>query len=321
MRRLTLILFLFLAFIPTLFAEKQMIDRVIAVVNNEPIVQSELDVVLRPIYEEYRSKFKGQQLIRKLDEVRQKLLNQLIEDRLVLQEAEKRGIEIEETAMDRKMEEFKKRFKSEQEMEQALASEGITLKRLRERFRKQMMIRALHDIEIRSRIVVSPLEIEEYYHNHPEEFSRPLRLRIRSITIRKSEEARTKGLTDEVAKERIEEARQRVLAGEDFGKVAREISEDNNASEGGLTDWIRPGEMIRPIDEVLFKLEEGQISEVIETPVGYHFFQIVARDPGRQKPLEEARDEIYAKLYYQKSQARFREWMEELKRKAYISIR
>ena len=301
--------------------QTQLLDQVVAVVNDEAITQSELDILLRPIYEQYKNDYKGEKLIGMLNDARQKLLNQLVEDHLVFQEAAKQNIKVEEDEIDGEMEEFGKRFPNAQAMEEALRKEGLSLTDMRERLRRQTMIRRLHDLEIRSKIVVSPLEIEEYYKNHPEEFSKQERIRVRSITVKKSEEAREKGLTDEPAKDKVEGLRKKVLKGGDFGHLAQEQSEDSHSKEGGLSEWVERGAMIPAIDDVIFKIKPKEVSEIIETPMGYHFFRVEERQEGEKLTLDKARDEIFGKLFHEKTTARFREWVTELKRNAYISIR
>ena len=256
-----------------------------------------------------------------MTEARQKLLNQMIEDRLVFQEAGKQKIEIEESEIDDQMEEFKKRFPNETALEDALKKEGLNLSGMRERLRRQALIRKLQDIEVRSKVVVSPLEVENYYRSHPEEFSHQDRLKIRSITLKKSDEAREKGLTDETAKNKILEIRKKILAGTDFGELAKQYSEDAQAKQGGAGDWIELGDMIPVIDDVIFKMKAGEVSEIIETPMGYHLFRIEEKQAGKKRTLEETRDEIFGKLFRQKAEERFRQWTDELKRTAYISVR
>ena len=302
-------------------AETQLLDQVVAVVNEEAITQSELDMLLRPIYEHYKGEYQGQHLFRKLTEARQKLLNQLIEDRLVYQEAKKEKIEVDEIDIDHQVDQFKKQFPTQKEWEEALHKQGMTLGFVRDRFRRQTMVRNLHDREIRSKVVVSPLEIEHYYREHPEEFSKQDRLKVRSITLKKNDDVRAQGLKDEEAWKNIQDFRKKIVEGADFGELAKQFSQDSHASKNGLGDWVEKGDMIPEIDDVIFKLKVGQVSEVIETSMGYHLFLLIERKEGHKRTFEEARDEIHNKLFQQKMEERFNQWMEELKQTAYISIR
>ena len=79
--------------------------------------------------------------------------------------------------------------------------------------------------------------------------------------------------------------------------------------------------MIESVDEVLFKTPVGQLTGIVETPIGYHIFRIEDKEPAKTRTLDETKDQIMGYLFQQKTNARFREWMQELKRTAYISIR
>ena len=321
MKKAFLLILSFSICLPWAWAEHQLLDQVVAVVNDEAITQSEVDSLFRPIYEQYQREYQGSELFRKLTDARRKLLNQLIEDRLVYQQAKKLGIQADEVDIDRRITKFKEKFTDPKEMENAMRREGMTLTYIRERIRRQAMIENLQDSEIRSKIVISPIEIERYFQEHPEEFSQAESLKVRSITLKKNDDARAKGLKDEESWKKIQDLRKKISAGENFEKLATQFSQDSNAREGGLGEWIGRGDMIPEIDEAIFKLKSGEISEVIETSMGYHLFLVEEKKEGHKRNFEEARDAIYAALYRKKSEERFGEWMTELKRTAYITVR
>lgn len=323
MKKPLFLLILFVVFSAPVFGqgERQLLDQVVAVVNDDPITQSELDGVLRPVYEDYKVQYAGQMLMDAMTEAKRKILNQMIEDKLVYQEAKNQKIEPDPGEIEQMMAEFKKKFKNDAELDDALSKEGMTLSLLRERLERQAVIRKLQDMEVRAKVVVSPLEVEDYYAQHPDEFASDGLVRVRSLTIKKSDEARDKGLTDENAKAKIQGLKKRIEQTGDFEAVAMQNSEDTSAKEGGLSNWIKQGEMIPEINQVIFSLKPGQMSDIIETPMGYHLFRLEEKKEKYRKTLEEARPEILDKLYRQKSAKRFQEWMETLKRNAYISIR
>lgn len=321
MSRFFFLFFLCLAGLsPRAAAQSQLVDQVVAVVNDEVITQSELDMILRPLYMQYKGQYPEDKLMQMMTDARQKLLNQLIEDKLVYQEAQKQKMDVDESMLDNEIEDLKKRFPTDQALEDALQQDGLNFKEMRDRMRRQSMIRQLQDREVRSRIVVSPLEVERYYQDHPEEFAGNESVRVRSMTTRKNEEAMQKGLKDEAAKSKIEQVKKNIAGGEKFEEMAKRFSEDTQAKNGGLGDWTEPGMMIPVIDSVIFKLNPGEMSEIVESPMGYHLFRMEERREKYKKNFPEVREQIYDKLFRQKSQARFQEWMKELRRDAYISV-
>jgi len=323
MKRLFLIPILFLA-LATPFShagEQELLDRVVAVVNDEVITQAEMDTFLRPIYEQYSKEYSGTELVKAINEVRQKILSQMIEDKLVYQEAVRMGIEVKDEDVDKEFLAFKAKMEKPEDLDSMLEHEGLTMKALRERLRKQAMVRQLQDREIRSKVIVSPTEVEDFFKNNPEKFKAKARVRVRSLTIKKSEEARSKGLTDEKARQRIELLAQKIKLYHNFDQVVKDFSEDSLAKQEGLGDWIERGAMIESVDDVIFKASVGEITGIVETPIGYHIFRIEAKEPEKVRTFEEAKDQIAGYLFQEKSNVRFRDWMEEVKKAAYISIK
>jgi peptidyl-prolyl cis-trans isomerase SurA len=323
MKRLLLIsiLFFVLAIPFARAAEQELLDRVVAVVNDEVITQAELDTFLRPLYEQYSKEYSGAELMKAINEVRQKILSQMIEDKLVYQEAVAQGIEVKDEDAEKEFQTFKSKMDKPEDLDALLEREGLTMKALRERLKKQAMVRQLQDREIRSKVIVSPVEVENFFKNNPDQFKVKERVRVKSLTIKKSEEARAKGLTDEQAKQKIDLLDQKIKLYRNFDQIVKDFSEDSHAKQEGLGEWIERGAMIESVDDVIFKTPVGQITGVVETPIGYHIFRIEAKEPEKVRTFEEVKEQISGYLFQQKSNAKFRDWMEEIKKAAYISIK
>ena len=306
-----------------IFAEEKLVDRVVAVVNQDVITQSELDALFQPLVVQFREVYQGQELMEKLNEVRKKLITQLIEDRLVLQEAKKLGIEVSEGEVNGRLEELKGNFASggSQHFEDALKAQGVTLKSVKERINDQIAIQKLHYVEVRRKVVVSPLEIEKYYNEHKDEFIEKEKIKVWTIMISKGEEAIEKGMMDEAAKKKMEAILKELRKGKDFSELAKRESKDPHAKDGGLIGYVSRGDMIGKIDEILFKLPDSQFSDILETERAYHIFKVADRQPSKELTLDEARERIQDVIYKRKATARFEVWMDELKKNAFISIR
>jgi len=302
-------------------AEEELLDRVVAVVNEEVITQAEVDTFLRPIYQQYSAQLSGEDLAKAINEVRQKVLSQMIEDKLVYQEAVAQGIEVKEEDLEKEFQDFKAKMEKPEELDEMLEREGLTMKSLRERLKKQAMVRQLQDREIRSKVIISPVQVEDFYKNNPDKFSVKERVRVRSLTIKKSEEARTKGLTDEKAKQRMDLLDQKIKLYRNFDQIVKDFSEDSHAKEEGPGEWIERGAMIESVDDVIFKTPVGQLTGIVETPVGYHIFRVEAKEPASKRTFDEVKEQISGYLFQEESNKRFKAWMEEIKKAAYISIK
>ena len=321
-RKFLFLILLFLIFVPSAFCrEEQLVDRVVAVVNNEVITQSELDVIFRPIYDQIKKIYKGPDLQRELEMVRLKLLNQLIEDKLVYQEAQKLGITVSDSEIQDELANFKTQFPNEETFKKEMEKAGINLKEMEKRVRERLSITKLHQFVIRGKVIVSPTDIEQYYKDHPQEFNQKERIKVWCITLRKSAEAVEKGTTDEATKRKAGKLIAELKQGKDFEKLAKENSQDAHAAQGGLLDFVQKGDMVNNIDQILFSLPPNGFSDVLETEEGYHIFKVGEKQNASHKTFEQAKDEITDQLFRIKAHERFVSWMEELKKKSFISIR
>ena len=146
----------------------------------------------------------------------------------------------------------------------------------------------------------SPAQIEEYYEAHlDDEFTKPEQVKARHILIRAGADA-----SDEeraAARAEAEALRDRTREGEDFAALAKDHSDDSGTSaRGGDLGWFGRGSMVPPFEEAAFGLEPGSVSDVVETPFGYHVIQVEEHDAGGPQQLAEARDAIVATLSKQR---------------------
>ncbi len=301
--------------------QQQLVDRVAAVVNKEIITQSELDMLFRPIYEQIKKTYKGPNLQSELESLRLKLLNQLIEDRLVYQESQKLGIAVSDEELQEEMAQFKKQFPNEETFKKEIEASGVAMSEVEKRFRERIAISKLHQGIIHGRVIVSPGEAEQYYKDHPEEFIQKEQIELWCITLKKGEEAVLKGTMDEGVKRKAGELIAELKGGKNFEELAEKNSEDANAREKGYLGFIGRGSLVSGIDKVLFALPENSISEVLETEEAYHIFKVGKKKPAAQHTFEEMRDQVNDMLFRKKAHERFVSWIDDLKKRSYISIR
>ncbi len=295
----------------------EVVDRIVIVVNNEIITQREVDVILAPIYAQYKTSYKGEELIRKLEEAREQILKQLIEDRLILSEAKKQNIVVEEREIDVRINDIKNKVGTEADLEKMLNEQNLTIKELRERYKEKIMIRKLIDQKVGAKIIITPLEVKDYYAAHKEEFMRPEEVKLRSIVIKPDQE---KG-GEEAALKKAREILKRIKEGGDFEGLAKEYSEGPGASEGGLMGYVRRGEFMPQLEEIVFNLQEGQASGIIQSSLGYHIFKVEEKIPPRSRELAEVRQDVEEILYREKANKRLRGWIDSLAKSAYIEFK
>ncbi len=293
----------------------EVVERILAVVNDEIITEQDLQLMMAPVVSQYRTTYTGTEFEDKIKEARRDFLQKIIEDRLVLSEAKKKQVVIADAEVDEMMTDVRNKFPSREVFLKAIEDQGLTEKKLWNRFRDQLMTQRLVAYEVKSRVSVSPGEISQYYKNHSEEFSQGERIKLRQILVR--EGARS----EEDAKAFADSLAAQLNEGKSFEELAKAYSEGSEAKEGGDMGWVEKGQLLGDIDRAVFSLNQGEHTEPIKSSLGFHLFQVVEKQTASLKPLTETREDIQDKLFKQKLKWRLDSWIESLKKSAYISIR
>ena len=329
MRVPVLFLLLVMVFSATLQAAEGR-NRIVAVVNSEVITSKDVDQAMGPLYAQFQSEYAPEEMASRLEEAEQQIIQLLIEEKLMLQEAEDpRSFEVgqgrmatppkiivTETEILDAIAEIRKRFDTEEEFLEMLREQGMTTEDLKVRYHNQIIAQKLLSREVRSRISVAPSEVSRYYEQHQDQFSRSESLKVSNILIRVTKQRNARS-----AKQTANDVLERLKAGEGFSDLARRFSDGPNAPGGGQMGWVERGKFMPELEGALFQLKPGQLSKVIKSPIGFHIFQVKDERPARTASLLEVQDEIEKRLYREKYNKRYREWMGALKERAYITIK
>lgn len=292
------------------------IDKVIAVVNDEVVTQREFDRVFNPIKTAYESNFQGEEQAKRIEAARKGVLDQLVDAKLVISLAKKKNLKINEEELKKRVDMIKGYYPSEQEFLKALSDKGTNLTEFEKDIKDQMLAQELVNQEVASKVSVTPGEIEELYNKNKEKLVAPLRIKLRSILVRKGE-----GIDPAAAKKKADDVYAEIKGGADFAKVAAEKSEGPYAPEGGDMGYVSPGQMIKEIDEVVFVMKPGDVSPVVETAMGYHIFKAEDRQEARPLQLSEVEEFLRAQIYRKKFEEALMKWVEEKKKDAFISYK
>lgn len=316
MRKLCIASVYLFLFFSAFLSRAEVVDKILVVVNDEVITQGDLDRILYPIYMQYRDLYSNEELAAKLDEVRRNVLERMIQDKLLLCEARKINIEAEKSEVDEKISELKKRFTTTQEFKETLESENITLGELEKKYTERIMIDKLVDLEIRRRVAFSPSEILAYYEAHKKDFEEPEKVKLETILIRFND-----GRSEEEARSLAEGILMRLQEGGDFSLLAKEYSDGPYRDSGGDMGWVKKGELMETIDSLVFDLDKGEISGVLETNLGFHIFKVEDKTPENVPEFQQVKNKIEQIIFNKKFEEKFGRWLEELKKNAYIAFR
>jgi len=293
----------------------EVVERIIAVVNDEIVTEQDLQVSMGPVIAQYRTVYAGKEFDQKLQEARKEFLGKVIEDKLILSEAKRLLVIVKDEEVDEMLNEVRNKFPNRETFLRAIEEQGLTEKKLWNRFRDQLMTQKLVAYEVKSKVSVSPGEVSEYYKANQALFVQGDRARLEHILIRTATrgEEESKLLADKIATELAE--------GKPFDELARTYSEGAEAKEGGQMGWMEKGQLMGEIDEKVFALAEGGVTPPIKSSLGYHIFRVAERQKTSVKPLSDVRQEINDKLFRKKLDERLGAWIADLKKGAYVSIR
>lgn len=300
-------------------AESVSIERVVAVVNEEIITLTELMEERRAAVARLQSA--GAPPIRATPRPQERqVLEELIERRLLLQEAAREGIRVEGAEVKTAIEDLKAQNKlaDEAALEAALGREGLTLFQFRRRLQDQLAINKLLSRKVRGSIILTDEELEAYYRAHPQEFQLTGQVQLRHllIAIPKAEDPEAEA----AAASRVSEVLAALMAGAPFAAVAARYSDAPTAAQGGELGVLRQGELAPELERVAFALLPGEMSTPIRTAAGYNILLVEARE-APVLPFAQAREGIRDQLFRQRAQKRFRDYLTELRQKAYVEIK
>jgi len=286
----------------------------IASVNGKAITRSEFDRILSGY--EKRMAHTGQPLKEAdLAAVKNRILENLIDAELLYQQSQKEGIKIDEKVIDQRIERMKMRFKDEKGFEKALERMHVSEKEFRSEIRRSLSISQLL-FKVRQNIKVTDKEGKKYYNDNLDLFKEPEKVKISQIWIKlKPNTGDSKKI---LARKKIEAAQKKLAKGEDFGSVAKAYSEGPNAQLGGAWGYFKRGQMGKEIEDAAFALKVGEVSKIIETPLGYHLIKVTGKIPARTIPYKEAEPMVEKQLKRIKGKTEVQNYIENLKKSANI---
>lgn len=303
------------------------VDRVVAIVNDEVITLSEVNEEGKVLLQRVTKTAPPAELSEALKQMRQSIIEKLIEKKILLQQAEKEKISVSDDEVKLAREQIMERNKITPEaFQQQLAAMGMDEKQYMENLRTQVLSSRLVNLEIRSKVIIPEDRIIDYYDTHYTERVGEGDYYLLQIGISWDNKAPAgSGIptTREAAKKQAEELRSRAVAGDDFKELAKKYSSLPSSVDSGDIGILKADDMSAAMLETITRTKPGQISPIIETSSGFQFFKVQASQEGQiitKVSYESVKDEIYEILYQQEMEARYANWLKEMKSKAYIKI-
>jgi peptidyl-prolyl cis-trans isomerase SurA len=297
----------------------EVVDRIIAYVNDDIITLSELNERTNAFVAARRQNPFLREEEQSLEKIRRDMLDYLINQRLAAQEVARLKISVSEEDVDEAIDRIMEENRLTQEtLEAELRKDGRTLADLREQIKKSMEEKKLVSREVRSKTVITTEMIQAYYQDHIEQFEGRKRWRIQDIylpfTPTDTPEERT--YLRKVAKQILE----RLRSDGDFSSLAKRFSQGPGAEAGGDLGFFSKGELEPVLEAAVEALKPGQVSPDIETTRGIHIIKLIEVDEAPAKSLAEVESTIRDLLYQRELDFRYKEWLSGLRERSYVRI-
>lgn len=251
-----------------------------------------------------------------LSEIQKDVLEELINRELLHQESQKRGFNVDAAEVKAQLSSMRNQYATEAEFNRALNMMGFLETDIESQIKQLMEIRRFVNEFIAQKITIPEKDIRASYDSHPHIFQRPASIRASHILI-KVDPSADKVKQDE-ARRQIEIIRQKLKAGEDFAKLAKEYSQGPSSTKGGDLGYFQRGQMVAPFETAAFALKPGQISDIVKTRFGYHIIKVFDKKPKTTIPYEDARARIAQYLKNEKIQNQVNQYVDKLKQSATI---
>jgi len=299
------------------------VEEIIARVNNEIITRSEYQKSLAQTEEETRQDCQGkcspEQLQNELEARKKTALRDLIDQSLLAQRGKDLAISVE-TDVVKQLDQVRIQNKlgSMDDLEKAVTSQGLNWEDFKNNIRNRILTQKVVSQEVGSHISIGESDAQKYYEAHKSEFVRPEQVALREIIV-STEGKKDAELPD--LKKKADTALKRVKDGEDFGEIAKRLSDGATKEQGGYIGMFKRGELAKQLEEVVFKMKRNELTDVIETKQGYLVFQVLEHYDEGQQAFDKVKSEIMDHLYNEKLEPAVREYLKTLREQSYVVIK
>jgi peptidyl-prolyl cis-trans isomerase SurA len=298
--------------------DNSVVDRVVAVVNEDVILMSELqEAAILYLRDTKEVPPAGSQ---ERERLFQKVLDRMVNHRLQVQEARRDRVEVGEDELSQVLDDFVKRNGGDRaKLEEQLKAQGLNWDLVRRDIRDSILAQKARARRIGRRAGVTEAEVDAYLAENQPKLEGDLKYHPRHIAVL-AQPAGSPAAWDK-AKTEIDQLVGRIRGGADFAELARAHSQDGSASSGGDLGWLKPGELAPLFEGPILKLKKGETTEPIKSANGYHLFRMEDREELTPEMVTQLRQQVRDIIVQKKSQERLDDWLQSLRKRALIAER
>ncbi len=301
--------------------KKEHLDRVVAVVNDSIILQSELDARLVPVRAEAAQIADPQERRRREAKLASQVLDEMVNEELIVQAAEAAKIEVDSSEVQAALDEIKQQNNLDDAgLAQALGQQGYTLQGYKADLRRQLLrLRAVNQL-VAPKVNVNDEDVRARYNEMQRRSEAVSAVQLSHILIKLPEHPTEQQIAD--AKEKAAKAMDMVKNGQAFAEVAKQVSEDPSTSaNGGELGWFQRGSINPDWEQIVFSMNKGDMRGPVTGPQGLHIFYVTDVKQSELKPYDQMKDQLQRELRRRELDKATQNWTEELRKKAYIDIK
>ncbi|MHB8173954.1 MAG: peptidylprolyl isomerase [Nitrospirota bacterium] len=292
------------------------IDRVVAVVGQDVITLSELQMEMAPKLGELNQRYQGEELDVAKEKLKKATINGLIDKYLELQEAKVEGVEVTEEEVSSAIDDImKKNHMDKAAFEAALEGEGYDTDDYRKNLKDQLTIMRLIARDVKSRITIKDADIVKYYNENKSKFIQPASVKVAQIMFP------AKDGDMDAALKAANTARAQIMKGTSFEEMAEKCTGDKDAAKTCVLGTFGKGQLAPDIETAAFGMKQGDVSQPIKSDKGYQLIKVMEKADGSAKSLDEARAEIVDKLSSKLGEKLYSKWIQDLRNKTYVEVR
>lgn len=301
-------------------AAAEIIDRIVAVVDEEIITLSELEETARPLLAQVnqvadpvtRAQLRQRQLRAALDA--------LVGKKLVAQEAARRNLGVDSADVDAHLERVRaQQGWTEDQLRLYLSSQGLTMAEFKAEVRENLLRQRVIGAVLGSKVRIGDTDLKDFYKEKLTRSNTEYEVEAAHIVLTVPPQATE--AEESAVRQKATELLQRARSGEDFTALAQQYSQGPGAANGGYLGTIRRGSLDGALESTLFETEPGGVNGPVRTGFGYHVVKAIARKTLPPKPFEEVKGELQRELHNKRLEEELGKWIEELEKKAFVDIR
>ncbi len=251
------------------------------------------------------------------------LLRDLIDQKLLIQQAKDEGISVDNDLIKR-LDEIRKQnhLESMDDLEKAAKEQGVSFEDFKDNMKNSMLTQKAIGQDVGRRIQITPAEVSKYYEAHKAEFKAPESVRLAEILVSTEAKSTAPAPDAAAAEAKAKGLLEQIKGGASFEELAKKSSDDpNSAPQGGDLGVFHKGELAPELESVVYALQPGQTTDVLRTKQGFIILKVLDHKPEGVVSEKEAENEIQERLYYEKLQPAVREYLTQLREEAYIDIK